>query len=260
MNALYNLIKKWWPSIIVGAGALWTAFGPQIVNYVQNHPKWTAIIGAVTIVLSHLTPSPLSADPASPAPSSMNMRSGSKVVAVFLLVGISFGIAGCSAYNDTLQALNVVGQVITLAQADIPSLEASGVITTPSGTAAGNWLAGASALQQQAVTCVTNAGSKGAKSTFATCVTALGLGLISPAEMADLRIVDAKSQHQITIYVTAVILAANAVSVIVNATATSVPPVGSTTTAPSTAPTAAELQGIARRAGISERQMVAFGY
>jgi hypothetical protein len=136
---------------------------------------------------------------------------------------LAFALCGCSAFNDTLNGLNVVGQIVAVAQADLPALQAAGTFSAADETAAQNWLSGVASIQAQAVSCVNTIGSKGAKSAFAGCVTAIGTGLLSPTEMAQLRILSPKAQKQVTIWVTAVVLATNAVAAIVNAAPTVTP-------------------------------------
>src|SRR6202453_3537281 len=134
-------------------------------------------------------------------------KSGIFTIAVLFVLGL----AGCSTYNSLTSALNVVGQVISLAQADLPALESAGTLTPGDATSFGDWLNGASLLLAQTNSCVATVGSKGTKASFVPCITAFGTGLLSPAEMADLRIISPGAQKQVAIYVTAVVLAANAV-------------------------------------------------
>jgi hypothetical protein len=69
-------------------------------------------------------------------------------------------------------------------------------------------------------------------------VNTIGTGLLSPAEMAYLRIISPKAEAKVGLYVTAVILAVNGAATIVNAIQTPPPSVGNT---PIVAPSAMEL-------------------
>jgi hypothetical protein len=256
--ALWNLLKKWWPSILVAVGALWSAFGSQIVNYVANHPKWTSVIGALAIILSHLTPSPVSSGSAPPTSgglsSSPNFKSSAWIIFAVLSLS-SFGLTGCNISPAAVQTgLNVADQVVELAQDDIPGLVASGVLSQADGTAAGNWLTGADTILKQGITCT---GATGATSAIIVgCVTTVANGLTSPAEQADLRIISASGQRKVTLYVTAVIFAVNGVEDIAKLVHTTVPTVGSSPT-PAPAPGYAELHALGSRLPKQSQHLIA---
>jgi len=54
-----NFLKKAWPEIVLGAGALWTVFGTQIQAIVAKNPEASTIIGILIAVGTHLLPSPV---------------------------------------------------------------------------------------------------------------------------------------------------------------------------------------------------------
>jgi hypothetical protein len=167
---------------------------------------------------------------------------------VLCVLGAMFGMTGCNPSADVNSALTVANQVVSIAQADIPALQADGTLTAADSTALTNWLAGASQLITQGQTCTTASGGKSA--VIVACVNAIGTGLLSPAEMADLRLISPKAQKQVTLYVTAVILAVDGAAAIVKAATTPVPAVGGSTVGdPIIGPTAAELHDLAVRAG-----------
>lgn len=148
----------------------------------------------------------------------------------------AIGVTGCDKTASVQAALTVAGQVVTLAQADLPALVAAGTLTAADATAAGNWLSGASTFISQGNACVGSSGGTLAK--IQACVNTIGTGLLSPAEMADLRIISPKAEQKVALYVTAVILAVNGAATIVNAVQTTAPAVGNT---PIVAPSAQEL-------------------
>ena len=127
------------------------------------------------------------------------------MLAVVVLLAMS--CVGCNPTQSVETALGVVGNVISLAQDDLPSLQVAGVLTAGDVTAAGNWLTGASTLVGQGETCVNVAGGTTAK--ISACVSAIGAGLLSPTEQANLRIISPGAQKKVTLYVTAVVLAVN---------------------------------------------------
>ena len=154
---------------------------------------------------------------------------GSRTVGMLAVVALlAMGCIGCNKTQDVLTAIGVTQNVILLAQDDLPSLQAAGILTASDATNFGNWLSGATLILSQGKTCVSGAG--GTTSKIAGCVTAIGTGLTSPAELADLRIISPGAQKKVTLYVTAVILAADFTAQIVNAIQATTPPVG---TAPS---------------------------
>lgn len=52
------LLKKWWPSILAAAVALWGVFGTAIQAQVVAHPAVTAGLGGAAVIIAHLLPSP----------------------------------------------------------------------------------------------------------------------------------------------------------------------------------------------------------
>jgi hypothetical protein len=171
-------------------------------------------------------------------------------IALVALVAISaLGLGGCKEQPQVLAALNTVQQVITLAQTDVPSLVVAGTITQADATAISTWLGAASSLDAQGITCVTALGASGSASAIATCVNTIGTGLLSPTEMAQLRIISAKAQHSLAIYVTAVVLGVNAAAEIVNAIQTATPTVGASPTTELVNP--AEVHATLVRSGVA---------
>lgn len=173
------------------------------------------------------------------------------IIAVAVLL-----LGGCKQQPSVVSALNVVQQVIMLAQADLPALQVAGTLSSADMGAITNWLSAASTIVAQGQTCVAGLGAGGATSALANCVNTIGTGLLSPTEMAQLRIISPKAQHSVTIYVTAVVLGVNAVAAIVSATQTATPPVGGATA--SVSPD--ELRTFALRAGVSRWQLAQEGF
>jgi hypothetical protein len=178
-----------------------------------------------------------------------------RILALVPLLLVSSLFCGCNKTQDVLNALGITQQVITIAQDDLPGLQAAGILTQSDVTAAGNWLAGAGTLVTQAEGCVNTAGGTTAK--LAACVNAIGQGLLSPAEQADLRIISPGAQKKVTLYVTAVILGVNAVAVIVNGLATPTPTVGTATTE---LPSKQDIRILALRAGATNVELNRIGY
>jgi len=165
-----------------------------------------------------------------------------------VLALVALGCIGCDKTAAVETALGVVGNVITLAQDDLPALQVAGVLTAGDVIAAGNWLSGASTINGQGETCVNMAGGTGTK--IVACLNAIGTGLLSPAEQANLRIISQGAQKKVTLYVTAVVLAVNFTASIVKATQITPPAVGAAPTA-GAQPTRDDLHEIATRLHLS---------
>lgn len=165
-------------------------------------------------------------------------------------IGIALGLGGCNTYQAALTAVNTAGQVIAIAQDDLPALEASGVIPAADGPVVTAWLSAASTLQGQAKTCVTSAGTSGTKAALGNCLFVFANGLTSPAELANLRVLSKSSQQKVELWATGVTLAADGYCVIEGCTQAAPPVITQT------APTAEELHDLRVEAGISP----AYGY
>ena len=166
---------------------------------------------------------------------------------------LALGLGGCKQQPDVVAALGIVQQVISLAQADLPALQVAGTLSQADVTAATNWLSAASTIVGQGQTCVAGLGAGGSTAALANCVNTIGTGLLSPTEMAQLRIISPKAQRSVTIYVTAIVLGVNAAAQIVKATQTATPTVGA---APGVTPTAQEMDDFKARLHLNP----AYGY
>ena len=60
-----NWLKKYLPSVLSVAGVVVTMFSGQIQGAIASHPEVTAIGAAILGIVSHLWPSPVSAQSAS---------------------------------------------------------------------------------------------------------------------------------------------------------------------------------------------------
>jgi hypothetical protein len=119
-------------------------------------------------------------------------------------------IAGCNKFADAQNTIGVIAQIVSTAQSDLPSLQASGVFTAAEAIAVTNYLGAVSLLDTQAGTCLTAIGKNGANAALVACFTTFANGLVSPAELADLRVLNPKAQARVQLWVTAFALAINA--------------------------------------------------
>jgi hypothetical protein len=100
-------------------------------------------------------------------------------------------------------------------------------------------------LNGQLGTCITNVGGimgKGAK--FASCFNTFAQGVLSPTELAQLRLLSPATQARIQLYVTAVVAGVNIAIAAFGGTPATTPVIGS-------APSTSELQGVEHRMAIA---------
>jgi hypothetical protein len=227
MDTFLTILKRWWPSILAGVGALWGVFGTQIQALISAHPRIDSVLGALAVVIAHMLTSPANATvvaannanmavglPSVASPTANVVSAGPNVksgLGMILIIGfISFGLMGCNPYSTANDTALVIGQIVSLAQADLPSLAATGVFSSSEQTTASNYLAALQAADSQASTCVASAHTAGnKKGAFLTCFNTFAAALQSPAELALLRVLNPKAQAKVQLWVTAVTLALN---------------------------------------------------
>lgn len=195
-------------------------------------------------------------EPPGPTGGTMNKLGG--VAGMFAVIALAIvGLTGCNAYKAANATLNTIGDIFTIAQNDLPALEANGTIPAKDVPGVTGWLAAGQLLKTQAQTCVTAAGTSAKASALGACLVTFATGLTSPAELADIRVLSKGSQAKIELWATGFVLTANGFCVVEGCSTTPVPIIQSTT-----APTAEELHDLRIRAGISDQvaNRVALGY
>lgn len=126
-----------------------------------------------------------------------------------IVATLAIGLTGCNAYQTAQRAHDIVGAVVAVAQADLPSLKATGVFNTSEGQAVSGYLTVATNLNGQYETCITNAQNTtsakliGGSSKFLACLSTFAGGLSDPKELAALRVMSPKAQQQAQLWVTA---------------------------------------------------------
>lgn len=128
-----------------------------------------------------------------------------KRVALAAVVAVCFGIAGCNAYQTAEKAHDIVGAVVAVAQADLPSLTETGVFTASDSAAVTGYLNLVVNLNGQYATCLSNANDTmlNKKGKFLGCLNAFAAGLSDPKELAQLRVMSPKAQQQVQLWITA---------------------------------------------------------
>lgn len=125
--------------------------------------------------------------------------------ALAAVVAVCFSIAGCNAYQTAQKAHDIVGAVVAVAQADLPSLQATGVFNAAEAAAVTNYLNLTVTLNGQYQTCITseNSATLGKKGKFVTCLDTFAQGLSDPKELAQLRVMRPGAQQQVQLWITA---------------------------------------------------------
>ncbi len=124
-----------------------------------------------------------------------------KLFAIFLALGFSVVLVGCSV-QQTAQEINtsVLG-VLNIATAEIPQLPAGDQATVAGFVALGK------TLNIQASTCITGAGNT--KANILQCFNTFLAGLLNPTELAELRILSIPAQTKVELYATAITIGIN---------------------------------------------------
>lgn len=125
--------------------------------------------------------------------------------ALAAMVGVCFMLGACNAYQTAARAHDVVAAVIAVAQADLPSLQATGVFSPVEGGTVTNYLNVATNLNGQYATCLANANNTMLNKTskFLGCLSTFAAGLANPQELALLHVMSPKAQQQVQLWVTA---------------------------------------------------------
>lgn len=125
--------------------------------------------------------------------------------ALAAVVAVCLGFAGCNAYQTAQKAHDIVAAVVSVAQADLPSLQAAGVFSASDATAVGNYLSLTTTLDSQYQTCINTANSAtlNTKSKFVACLDTFATGLANPQELAQLRLMSPKAQQEVQLWITA---------------------------------------------------------
>lgn len=165
------------------------------------------------------------------------------VIAVTVLCVV--GLAGCSAYQKAQTAYNIIESIVSVAEADLPSLQATGLFSASEGAVVGEYLQLVGNLNDQYRSCITNAQNTMLKNSgkFVACLNVFSVGLADPKELAALRVLSPKAQKQVQLYVTAVQIGVNAAVAALGGQQAQAPVV-------TAAPTTAELHSFAEHVGV----------
>jgi hypothetical protein len=179
-----------------------------------------------------------------------------KVTSALLIcvLAMAIGTSGCNSLSDATRAQNAITAVLQIAKAELPAIPAQ------DQAAYTNWVNLGISLDTQLGTCITGvSGLMGKGAQFAACFTAFATGFLSPAELAQLRLLNPATQAKVQLYATAAITAVNLAIALWDGTAQPAPVV---TTPPASSEMFNLCIEVAARTGGScdQRALAAAGY
>lgn len=147
-------------------------------------------------------------------------RARGKLVALGSIAVLVVLFAGCNPATTAQDFANVIAGIFNIAKAEVPALPADDAAIVAQWTTLGTTLEG------QLQTCITGATTAGGKkAAFLTCFNAFAGGIVSPSELAQLRVLTSGSQAKVQLWVTAIILGVNAALTAFGGTPTATPQV-----------------------------------
>lgn len=149
---------------------------------------------------------------------------------------LCFSIIGCNAQSVALKAENVITAVVTVAKAEEP------VIPAADQAIYSNFVNLAMTLDNQLAVCLNGLGSMTKSSTFANCFNTFAMGLLSPTELQQLRLLSPGTQNKTILYVTGIVAGVNVALAAFSNTQIPVPALG-------VAPTTAQLRDLRAQIG-----------
>jgi len=173
---------------------------------------------------------------------SLQNRFLSLLLSLLLAFLLPFGLTGCTGAQAAQRAEAAITAVLNIAAVEVA------VVPVADQAAYKGFIALAQNVNGQLQTCITNVSGitgKGAK--FLSCFNTFAQGLLSPTELAQLRILSPATAAKVQLYVTAIVAGVNIAVAAFGGTAVPVPAVGA-------APSASELAPIYR-----EMHRAAFG-
>lgn len=134
----------------------------------------------------------------------MKMR---KAVLALVMSLSLVSISGCDAYQGAMNTANVVGNIVKIAQADLPQLQTAGIISATELPIVTGYLGAVQTADGAAITCINAAGTSAKKSAVVTCLNAIVTAVTAPALLTQLRILNPALQNKIELWIVGVQLA-----------------------------------------------------
>lgn len=152
-------------------------------------------------------------------------------------------MAGCNAYNDAVNAQQVVGQIIGIAQSDLPVLAAQGLFSQVEAQDVAGFLTTAATLNTANGTCIAQAHAAGnKKSAFLQCWNTFETAFVQ--NLSGLHIVSSGAVAKVQLWATAITLAVNGILQILGAQPAAMPALSATPA------TRADLDNLSARVGL----------
>lgn len=160
-----------------------------------------------------------------------------RILSLFLGISVLFCMA-CNASTTAEKAYSVVDAILTVAQSEVA------IVPQADQAAYTNFVTLGETLNDQLHSCLT--GASNSKPKLLACFNAYAVGLSSPTELTQLRILSPATQKKVQLYLTAIVTGVN-VAVAAFGGTQSAPP------AITQAPTKAELRQLSIDAGIDQQ-------
>jgi hypothetical protein len=148
-----------------------------------------------------------------------------KLLSVFASLILVLSLTGCNAAAAAATVSRVINGVVSVAEADLPALEAAGSFSKAEGDAVDHYLKFGLALNSQFGVCAGASGNTKAK--LVACLNAFSTGLADPNELSALRILSPNAQKQVQLYIVAFQVAINTALASFGAQAPAAPQVAS---------------------------------
>jgi hypothetical protein len=114
---------------------------------------------------------------------------------------LALALTGCNAQQKAQDVYNVIEAVVAVAQAEAVNVPAADQV------AYNGFVTLAGTLADQLKVCITSSGTKSAK--LLACFNAYAVGLSSPTELSQLRVLSPAAQKKVQLYVTSLVVGVN---------------------------------------------------
>lgn len=162
-----------------------------------------------------------------------------KLIPALMVLAACLMISGCNGLQTAQRAQSAIQVALNIAAVE------ENVVPVQDQAIYKNFVTLGNTLNGQLLTCIGNVGGlmgKGAK--FASCFNTFAQGILSPTELAQLRLLSPTTQAKIQLYVTAVVAGVNIAIAAFGGTPATTPVIG-------TAPSNAQLQYVEHRMAIA---------
>lgn len=125
-----------------------------------------------------------------------------RLFVMLLAIVIVLAMGGCSGFQIASGVHTAIADGVSLAQNELPGLEAVGVVSASEVPAVSGYVALTQGLNGQFESCITNANQTALKTNakFVACLNIFAVGLTDPKELASLRVLNPKAQARLQLW------------------------------------------------------------